>query len=57
MKIYQEDVESFELEPGLSGEFEFSIDGKLVYSKKTTGEFPAAAELTEAVYNAMNARG
>ena len=50
-------MESFELETGDSGEFEFSIDGELVYSKRETKEFPTAAELTEAVYSAVNARG
>ncbi len=45
------------METGSGGEFEFSIDGELVYSKMETGEFPTAAQLTEAVYSAVNARG
>ena len=31
---YQEDIESFHLEMGGSGDFEFSIDGSLAYSKR-----------------------
>ena len=57
LKSFPEHVESFELEPGDGGEFEFSIDDELVYSKKETKEFPTAAQLTEAVYSAVNARG
>lgn len=33
------------------GVFEISIDGELVYSKKSTGEFPADAEIVEMVQN------
>ena len=57
LKIFQEYIESFELEPGLSGEFEFSIDGNLAYSKKQTGEFPTADQLIQSVFNAVNEGG
>ena len=41
-------VSGLELEPSSGGCFELSVDGKLVYSKLETGEFPdEAAVLAE----------
>ena len=54
---YQEDIESFELETGSGGDFEFSIDGELVYSKQETGEYPPLDTLKQAVVAAIEARG
>jgi len=31
--------------PGSGGEFEVTVDGKLVYSKKQSGRFPDHAEV------------
>ena len=56
MTEYQEEIESFDLEPGSGGEFEFSIDGDLAYSKKETGQYPELAELKRAVVAAMESR-
>jgi selT/selW/selH-like putative selenoprotein len=33
------------IEPGRSGQFDVSIDGRLVYSKAETGRFPSADDL------------
>jgi selenoprotein W-related protein len=39
-------VES-ELVPGSGGVFEVTADGKLIYSKKSTGRFPNPGEVTK----------
>ncbi len=56
MNQYQEHIESFELETGSGGDFEFYIDGALVYSKRETGEHPSMPTLVQSVYDAVNAR-
>ena len=53
---YQNDIESFAIEPGESGDFEFSIDGELVYSKKQTGEYPEMQVIKQAVVSARETR-
>ena len=53
---YQQEVEQFELEMGGSGDFEFSIDGKLVYSKRESGQYPEMRTLKQAVVEAIDAR-
>ena len=53
---YQQEVEHFELEMGGSGDFEFSIDGKLVYSKRESGQYPEMRTLKQAVVEAIDAR-
>ena len=40
---------SFELEPSDGGCFELSVDGKLIYSKLETEEFPNEAALVAEV--------
>lgn len=37
---YKQRLESLELQPSTGGCFELSADGKVVYSKLKTGEFP-----------------
>jgi len=53
---YQHDVESFELVMGDGGDFEFSIDGKQIYSKRETGEYPDIKVLKQGVVDALEAR-
>ena len=53
---YEQEIESFDLIPGGTGEFEFVIDGELVYSKKATGEFPDLKVLQQAVVEAIDTR-
>jgi selenoprotein W-related protein len=53
---YQEDIESFDLEMGGSGDFEFSIDGSLAYSKRETGEYPDVKLLKQVVVDAIEAQ-
>lgn len=53
---YQEDIESFAIEPGESGDFEFSIDGELVYSKRQTGQYPEMKVIKQAIVAAMETR-
>ena len=53
---YQHDIESFELEMGSGGDFEFTVDGELVYSKQATGEYPEMKDLKMAVVSAIGAR-
>ncbi len=40
-------LESLELVPGTGGRFEVTIDGRLVYSKLATGEFPDELEIVK----------
>ena len=42
--------------PGTSGEFELSIDGELLYSKKETGQYPEITMLKQIVTKAIDAR-
>ena len=37
---FKQDVEAMTLIPAGGGVFELEVDGKLIYSKKKTGEFP-----------------
>ncbi len=53
---YQSDIESFEFEMGSGGDFEFSIDGALVYSKQATSEYPEMKALKQAVVSAIDAK-
>jgi predicted Rdx family selenoprotein len=40
---------------GSSGDFEFSIDGELAYSKRETGTYPEMSVLKQAVVAAIEA--
>ena len=42
--------------PGSGGEFELTINGKLAYSKKQTGQYPELGTLKQAVVEALAAR-
>ena len=56
LSAYEDDIASFDLVPGGSGEFEFSIDGELLYSKKETGAYPEMRTLKQIVAKAIDAR-
>lgn len=53
---FQDDVESFELEMGGSGDFELTVDGRLVYSKREQGSYPELRELLTLVAEAIDVR-
>lgn len=40
LSTLKQKITGFELEPSDGGCFEVTVDGKLVYSKLSTGEFP-----------------
>ena len=40
LTAFEDDIASFDLVPGTGGEFEFSIDGELLYSKKERARTP-----------------
>ena len=40
LSTYKQQIQSMKLIPGSGGCFELSIDGKLIYSKLSTGQFP-----------------
>jgi len=48
MRLKQE-IGSLTLIPGSGGVFEVSVNGKNIYSKRQTGEFPDPAEIVQAV--------
>ena len=46
---YKQRISSLELEPSDGGAFELTIDGELVYSKLSTGEFPDESAMVSEV--------
>lgn len=53
---FQDDVESFELEMGGGGDFELTVDGRIVYSKREQGSYPELRELLTLVAEAIDVR-
>ena len=49
MERYKRKVSRFVLVPSDKGRFEVTVDGKPVYSKLETGEFPKNAQITAAL--------
>ena len=56
LTAYEDDIASFDLVPGIGGEFEFSIDGELLYSKKETGAYLEITTLKQIVPKAIDAQ-
>jgi selenoprotein W-related protein len=50
---YKQKIQGLELEPSAGGCFELTIDGKLVYSKLKTGQFPDEGELVAEIGNRL----
>ncbi|MCH8045689.1 MAG: Rdx family protein [Planctomycetes bacterium] len=46
---YKQKIDSLELIPASGGAFELSVNGKLIYSKLETGEFPDEADMVAQV--------
>jgi selenoprotein W-related protein len=46
---YKQKIEGLELIPSGGGSFELSVNGKLIYSKLETGEFPNELEMVKQV--------
>ena len=46
---FKRDIKRLELVPSDGGRFEVSLDGKLVYSKLQTGEFPKDAAVVKEI--------
>lgn len=42
-------ISAFELQPSTGGCFELQLDGKLIYSKLQTGEFPSEDDLVASI--------
>ena len=53
---YKRQIQDFKLVPSGGGCFEFSLNGKLVYSKLKTGEFPDEAEMVAQVGKQLRAK-
>ena len=49
MEAHGGKIKDFQLIPSKGGCFELTVDGKLVYSKLKTGQFPDTEELVEAL--------
>jgi selenoprotein W-related protein len=49
LTAFEDYIQSFELVPGSGGDFEFTVEGELAYSKRKTGRYPELSELKEAV--------
>ena len=46
---YGDRLTAFTLIPGAKGVFEFSVDNRLLFSKKTLGRFPEDEEIFELI--------
>ena len=46
---YKQKIDSLELIPASGGALELSVNGKLIYSKLETGEFPDEADMVAQV--------
>ena len=53
---FQDDIESFELEMGGSGDFELTVDGQLTYSKREAGRYPELKEVMTLIAAAIDVR-
>ncbi len=53
---YKQQIQDFKLVPSGGGCFELSLNGKLVYSKLKTGEFPDEAEMVALVGKRLTAK-
>ena len=49
LTTYEQQIRDLKLIPASGGAFELSVDGKLLYSKLETGEFPDEKWAIEAV--------
>jgi selenoprotein W-related protein len=49
LTTYKQKIKELKLIPGGGGCFELSLDGKLVYSKLKTGQFPDEEEMLQTV--------
>ncbi len=49
MEVFGSKIEDFKLVPSRGGCFELKVDGKLIYSKLATGQFPNQEELIESL--------
>ncbi len=47
--MLKQKVAGLELEPSTGGCFELTVDGKLVYSKLDTGEFPDEGDMVSKI--------
>ncbi len=47
MEAHGKKIDDFKLIPSRGGCFELTVDGKLVYSKLKTGEFPNNEDMVE----------
>jgi selenoprotein W-related protein len=46
---HEQSIGTLEIVPGKGGVFEVTVDGALVYSKKTSGRHAAPGEIEEAI--------
>lgn len=51
---YERQIESFELIPSGGGRFEFTVDGKLIFSKKESGRHAEEDELVNLIRDSMS---
>lgn len=51
---FGDEVGELALVPGSGGEFEVSVDGKVVFDKKSEGRFPESKELKQLVRDVIS---
>ncbi len=49
LTTFEQDLYSVGLKPGTGGIFEITLNGELIYSRKTEGRFPEAKEIKQLV--------
>lgn len=54
LQKHKKDISEFRLVPSGGGAFEISLNGKKIYSKLQTGEFPDLKKIAAAVNEAIN---
>jgi len=47
LETFKQQISSLELEPGGGGCYEITVNGDLIYSKLSTGEFPSDELIAE----------
>ena len=52
LREFKQQISGLELQPSTGGCFEISVDGRRVYSKLETGQFPNEADVPEMIRQA-----
>lgn len=54
LTTFEQDVTRVSLKPGTKGIFDITLNGELIYSRKTEGRFPESKEVKQLVRNRID---